>query len=148
MRRPRSGSLRPSAVPPGAGQRGWRPPHLDEGPPLNQEDDPAWCVPAIQLQDLVNFLASPGVLPIIAGLAAGPSPYRELLRACPIGPGVVDDALSRLEAFDLVTRHGTPPQQWCSLTTSGHELLEPLAGFAVWSRGNLLDGVHRTSSDT
>jgi len=150
MRRPKFGSPRPSTVPPpGTGQRRrWRPVHIENRPPLSNEDDPSWCVPATELQDLVSFLASPGVLPIIAGLAAGPSPYGELLRACPLGLGVADDALSRLEAFDLITRQGTPPQQWCSLTTGGHELLEPLAGFAAWSREALRDGVHRASSDT
>lgn len=142
MRRSRSGPSRAPGSPRGAEPRAGRQPRIQAVPPPSHEEDSAWCVPAAELQDLVNFLASPGVLPVIARLASGPSPYRELLCACPSRPGVADDALTRLEAFGLVMRLGTPPHDWCSLTASGEDLLGPLAGFASWSQGRL-----RTDTD-
>jgi DNA-binding HxlR family transcriptional regulator len=101
-----------------------------------------WCVPADELQELVDFLASPGILPIIRELAAaGRGGCRDLRAA--IGSSLDEEtlrsALDRLAAFGLVyvtyTGH-TPTRTSCVLTASGHDLLAPLAGFATWYRHN------------
>ena len=110
--------------------RGWHAESASVSPTGNSP----WCLPATELQDLVNLLRSPGVLRLIAELATGPSRYRDLRKNCPIGQRATEAAITRLEGFGLITCHRTPPQDWCALTASGQDLLEPLAGLAGWAR--------------
>jgi DNA-binding HxlR family transcriptional regulator len=101
-----------------------------------------WCVPADELQELVDFLTSPGILPIIRELAAaGRGGCRDLWAAIDssLDEGTLQSALDRLAAFGLVYvtyTDQTPTRTSCALTASGHDLLAPLAGFASWYQHN------------
>lgn len=114
----------------------------DSGDGPGEPELAGWCVPPDELQELVDFLASPGVLPIIGELAAaGRRGCRDLWVAIDsqLDEATLQSALDRLVAFGLVyvtyTRE-TPARASCALTASGQDLLAPLAGFASWYQHN------------
>lgn len=133
-----------------ARSRAWGPrPRPAADPP----DSASWCVPPAELQDLVQFLAGPAVVPIISQLAVAPHQYGDLRAA--LGSGVSDitlrSALCHLQEFRLIDVARSPAESaraWYRLTDSGHDLLEPLAGFAGWYRDNReVLTADRTSTD-
>lgn len=90
----------------------------------------------------MDFLASPGILPIIRELGvAGRGGCRDLWAAIdsPLDQATLRSALDRLAAFGLVYVTYTdevPARASCALTASGQDLLAPLAGFAIWYQHN------------
>lgn len=109
--------------------------------PISDSDPPnttSWCVPAAELQDLVHLLASPAVIPIIRQLAVAPCQQLDLCTTASPRPGdpeAAEAALARLKALRLVDRtdpNSDHAQAWWQLTASGRDLLEPLAGLAIW----------------
>lgn len=118
-------------------------------PPATSDPDPpesaAWCVPADELQALVNLLASPAVIPILQRLAVAPCSHAELCRGVTgarADVSVAETALSRLRAIDLIDLIESPRastdslRTWWSLTANGQELLRPLSGLATWYAAN------------
>ena len=127
-------------------------PRGTDDPSRDVNDSAEWCVPADQLQELVSFLASPGVLPTIAQLALAPCRYDELRQTLQLTPadldtvltglidqGIVDTVLTGLIDEGIVEishAGGGRRDAWYQLSEDGRELLQPLAAFAAWYREN------------
>ena len=109
---------------------------------LDPPESAAWRVPATELQDLINLLASPAVIPIIQRLAVAPCRYLDLCLTASrptADAAVTETALRRLRAADLIDSDWSdigPAHAWWSLTAGGRELLQPLTALATWYAEN------------
>ena len=124
-----------------ASHGGTAPATFDPDPP----ESAAWCVPASELQALINLLARPAVIPILQRLAVAPCQHAELccgVTGAPDDVSVAENALSQLRAIDLIDLIELPCastdslQRWWNLTADGQELLQPLSGLATWYAAN------------
>lgn len=115
---------------------------------LDPPESTAWCVPASELQALIDLLAGPAVLAILKRLAVAPCQHTELCAGV-TGPradvSATEAALVKLRAVDLIELSEPPTaspdalQRWWSLTVHGQELLWPLSGLAAWYVANRND---------
>ena len=117
---------------------------------LGRPESASWCVPATEVQDLVNLLGSPAVIPIIQRLAVAPCRHLDLCLTASrqADAAMAETALRRLRAADLIDSDWSdigPAHAWWSLTAGGRELLQPLTALALWYAENRdqFDGISR-----